>query len=249
MCDNTASRTSAPALEKGLDIIELLADSSEPLVLSAIARRLDRKVSEIQRMVKTLEGRGYLFRESQGGYFLSSKLFRLAHLYSPFRRLSEIARPHLEHFSEKTGESVHLSVLSENKGLILDQSQGRSLARISVQLGALVSLSDTVSGCILLSDKTDAERKACIQRAGEKGPSSELLRDIARIRSRGHLYRLSATYAGLHDLGLPVKLKNGSVLAAITATWVKSRRNPTSPRSLLPPLRHCAASIEARLDQ
>jgi len=179
----------------------------------------------------------------------SSKLFRLANLYSPLRRLAEIARPHLERFSETTGESARISALSENKCFILDQSQGRSLARITVQLGALLSLGDTVSGCILLSDKPEREIRAWLQRAGEPPPTPKLLKDLARVRSAGYLYRPSAAYEGLRDIGVPVKLKNGSVLADITTTWAKPRKNPGSPRSLLPPLQRCAAALEESLDQ
>ena len=49
-----------PALEKGLDILELFASTPEGLTVSEVARRLDRTVSEIFRMILCLEQRGYL---------------------------------------------------------------------------------------------------------------------------------------------------------------------------------------------
>ena len=54
----------APALEKGLDILELLAEVGEPLSTREIAERLARSKSEIFRMVFVLQQRGYLAREA-----------------------------------------------------------------------------------------------------------------------------------------------------------------------------------------
>jgi len=57
----------APALEKGLDILELLAEVGEPLSTREIAERLARSKSEIFRMVFVLQQRGYLAREAGTG--------------------------------------------------------------------------------------------------------------------------------------------------------------------------------------
>ena len=68
---------SAPALEKGLDILELLAHQSEGLTKSQLARLLQRSVSEIFRMLLCLEGRGYIAQVSEERYSLTLKLFQL----------------------------------------------------------------------------------------------------------------------------------------------------------------------------
>src|SRR5258707_9718452 len=82
--DNT--RYSAPALEKGLDIIELLASHAEGLSLAELARQLGRTTAEIFRMVVTLEARGYLLAVGER-YVLSLRLFQLAHRHQPLRSL------------------------------------------------------------------------------------------------------------------------------------------------------------------
>lgn len=60
------SQYSAPALEKGLDILELLAEVSPGLTQNQIAARLTirRSPSELVRMIEVLERRGYLGRTS-----------------------------------------------------------------------------------------------------------------------------------------------------------------------------------------
>ena len=44
-----------PALEKGLDILELFAANPEGMTVSEVARRLNRTMSEIFRMLLCLE--------------------------------------------------------------------------------------------------------------------------------------------------------------------------------------------------
>ena len=58
----------APALEKGLDIIELLSASDHPLTARSIAEQLGRSKSEIFRMVYVLVERGYLLRDPVTDY-------------------------------------------------------------------------------------------------------------------------------------------------------------------------------------
>lgn len=51
---------SAPALEKGLDLLELLANEADGLNISEITRRLNKSVGELFRMLVVLEQRGYV---------------------------------------------------------------------------------------------------------------------------------------------------------------------------------------------
>ena len=72
-------RYRAPALEKGLDVIELLAAEKSPLNLSAISQRLGRSSGELFRMLQVLEFKGFITTADNGsGYVLTNKLFALA---------------------------------------------------------------------------------------------------------------------------------------------------------------------------
>ena len=56
-------RPGAPALDKGLDLIEALAAESGGLSQKQIAERVGRSVGEIFRMLGVLEQRGYVSRD------------------------------------------------------------------------------------------------------------------------------------------------------------------------------------------
>src|ERR671924_391759 len=60
------TRYRAPALEKGLDVIELLAAEKSPLNLSAISQRLGRSAGELFRMLQVLEFKGFITLADDG---------------------------------------------------------------------------------------------------------------------------------------------------------------------------------------
>src|SRR3546814_18592847 len=72
-----ATTYAAPALEKGLDILELLSSVSRPMGLSDISQAVGRSKNEIFRMLHVLEKRHYIER-AQGNdlYTLTNRLDR-----------------------------------------------------------------------------------------------------------------------------------------------------------------------------
>ncbi len=107
---------SAPALDKGLAIIELLAHAQKPLSMRAIADRLGRSKGEIFRMVFVLVERGYLLRDAATDQLtLSNRLFDLGMRTPRSRQLVEVAIPAMERLSDRIGHSSHLVVLNRGE--------------------------------------------------------------------------------------------------------------------------------------
>lgn len=76
--DNSPPDYRAPALDKGLDIIELLARAGRPMTLARISGKLNKSANELFRMVRVLERREYIeLPKGQTGYVLADKLCRL----------------------------------------------------------------------------------------------------------------------------------------------------------------------------
>ncbi len=83
----------APALEKGLDILELTAGLSRPIALTAIAEKLGRTKQAILRVVASLCERGYLIRGTSQRYRVSIKLFELGAKHASIQTLVARAMP------------------------------------------------------------------------------------------------------------------------------------------------------------
>src|ERR1700735_1345861 len=104
-----------PALEKGLDVIELLAHQPGGLTKSEISRELKRTVSEIFRMLLCLERRGYISQVTEERYALTLKLFKLVRGHPPTERLIADALPVMNRLSHETLQSCHLGVLETDR--------------------------------------------------------------------------------------------------------------------------------------
>ncbi len=115
----------APALEKGLDILELLAGSDQAMTTGQIADALGRSKNEIFRMVFVLEDRNYLMRDPATDMLgLSNRLFQMGLRTPRTRQLTEVAIPAMESLSERIGHSTHLVVVNRGETVVIATAAG-----------------------------------------------------------------------------------------------------------------------------
>ena len=113
---------SAPALEKGLDIIELLSTQEIGMSQSEIARALGRSVGEIFRMLVVLMDRGYVAQEpASDRYVLTTFLFEISHRIPKIRRLTAFAGPLMRTLVKSINQSSHLAILANDSVLVVGQ--------------------------------------------------------------------------------------------------------------------------------
>lgn len=93
MTEDDSDRYRAPALDKGLDILELLARTDGGLTQVEIAKALGKSPNEFYRMLDRLVRRGYVQRQDGDRFTLTLKMFGLAHFHQPVRRLVSFAAP------------------------------------------------------------------------------------------------------------------------------------------------------------
>lgn len=153
-----------PALEKGLDILELFASSPAGLTVSEVARSLNRTVSEIFRMLLCLERRGYLAQStSKDRYRLTLHLFRLGQEHPPTKRLVNEALPIMHAVSHELRQSCHLGVLDAGHVVILAQVDSPESTGFYVKVGSKVDLMHAATGHVILAHQTpDVDRKSVV---------------------------------------------------------------------------------------
>ncbi len=229
---------SAPALEKGLDVLETLADSPGPLLLSELARRLERSQSELFRMVDCLERRGYLVRDEISGAFgLSLKLYELAHTHSPVEKLLAAARRPMDRLARAVRESCHLSVLHNRQLVVLAQAEDPEKVRVSVEVGARFSPIQTVSGRVLLAQLPE----------GEWPKFSVSQTRLRRIRETGCDTAENETIVGLRDVAVLVGNPEVGVTAALAIPSLMPVGCRDNTAELLGALRRAAQQITQTL--
>jgi DNA-binding IclR family transcriptional regulator len=214
-----------PALEKGLDILELFASTPEGLTVSEVARRLERTVSEIFRMILCLEQRGYLAQSpNRDRYHLTLRLFRLAQEHPPTKRLVTEALPPMHSLSQMVRQSCHLGIVDGGHVVILAQVDSPESTGFYVKVGSKVDLMHAATGHVILAYQSeDAYERALDEwsRETKRRKPSDLDGHLAKIRRRGHESRASYEVKGVVNISFPVLSAQGNAVAGLTVPYVK----------------------------
>ncbi len=213
-----AERYRAPALDKGLDILELLSEQPGGLTRSEIVKALDRSPSEIYRMLERLVARDYVSRSPEGDrHSLSLKLFVMANRHPPLNRLASRALPVMEAFAEAVRQSCHLAVLDRGMAAIVVQVSGPGPVSLAVRVGTRIPLATSGSGRVLLAFNPQAQREL-VEVARGTLPDKALLQGIAKT---GHWIGESHQTYGVIDMSWPLLGPNGEAFAALTCPFLR----------------------------
>ncbi|WP_439548926.1 IclR family transcriptional regulator [Falsiroseomonas sp.] len=217
----------APALEKGLDILELLAGQEAGLTRRDIAERLGRSVGEVFRMVECLARRSYLI-QNQDTYALSMKLFELAHEFPPMNRLLKEALPRMDALAKAIDQSCHLTVLSGLRQLVVAQVDPPAGMGFSVKIGATLDLVKSASGHVLLAFAPEEEARRLLTRAAADAERRMAEKAIAKVARQGFASMRSRQFSGLDAISYPILNRQGHAVAALTVPYVTRLDEPAS---------------------
>ncbi|RFA15217.1 hypothetical protein B7R21_04095 [Subtercola boreus] len=196
-----------PALDKALDVLELLAGSDTGLSQAQIAAAIGRSATQIFRVLTLLERRGYLYREAGSGlYLLSTMLFELAHRQEPLRSLVAAALPAMRRLADQTRSSCNLSVLDARRMRVVAQVVSPSDFGFQVRVGALFPVGTTASGLVQLafSDEGEGGTAGAADADADAAAAADALPALAEIRVRGYLEQPDALQPGVTDIVFPV---------------------------------------------
>lgn len=219
----SSAKYRAPALEKGLEILELLVAETKPITLSGISDRLGRSRSEIFRMVQELEAKGYINRnQDTDGYSVSTKLFSLGLEHPPNKTLLEVAIPYMREFSDLTEQSCHLAVGVDDKIVVICRIQSPGPVSFSVRVGHQQSLSRSTSGMVFLTWQANDYRTRWLKHFQKSEPNFEMtsfVKQIEECRTHGIVQKESRFIKGVTDLAAPI-MRDGVAVASLTAPCI-----------------------------
>jgi DNA-binding IclR family transcriptional regulator len=246
-----AARPGAPALEKGLDVLELLAAEGGGLTQKQVAERVGRSVSEIFRMLGVLEQRGYVVRDRRTGeYTLTLRLFQLATQYPPTRRLQRAALPVMEALAASTDLSCHLSVVSGPHFLVVAQVEPDWPMGWTVKLGAVFPLSLAyASARVLTAFQLEGRREelAGIMAQYDGVDLATVLARLVPVMRDGGDFATNELSPGVTSLSCPVLESSGRAVAALTLPLLREAGKAVDETLLAKRLREAARSISGMI--
>jgi DNA-binding IclR family transcriptional regulator len=231
-----AERYRAPALDKGLDILELLAHTNDGLSQAEIAKALDRSPNEIYRMLDRLVRRDYVRRTHEDRYEVTLKLFQLGHAMPPLRRLVSQAMPVLRNFALRAEQAVHLVVQDRNILVVVAQVDGPGYWNVSIRVGSRISLVNTGSGHVFLAFSSPEERMLMLEEQ-DIGSPEQMPKGLAGrldgVREQGYENKPSAQVSGVSNLSVPIFGPLGSVIAVLTCPYTQRLDKLDAPNTQL----------------
>jgi DNA-binding IclR family transcriptional regulator len=240
MAENTLSKYNAPALDKGLDILEHLSKEGIPMSQVEIAQGINKTPSEIYRMLVCLEERGYLIRGNDSGkYRLSLKMYSLSHQHTPFDELKRIAYYPMQELTEIIKDSCHLSIMDNNKLLVISQIRSPRAVSLSIEEGTHFPISKTTSGKVILTMYSDHIIKEILMRdefypKWDKKSKTNFLNSLNTIKKDGFHYSESLLTSGVTDIAIPVGDSNSEICSVLAVSvFTSSLKEKNNIQSIL----------------
>ncbi len=232
-CTPPVSDSPAPALSRGLALIEALDTEPDGLTLTELSDAIQSPKNSTLRLIQVLVDQGWAVRDPATlRVRLTSKVLRLGQPRVNDLSLAECALPAMRRLRDESGETVQLGVLSGEEVVVIEKQESRLPVRIGVDVGLRVPLHDNAAGKVLLAFQSESERERLLGRISLTATTPHTITDRAvlrlhceQIRKQGYALDLDEIYVGIRCVGVPIFDRPGHVMAAI---WVSgpSKRLP-----------------------
>lgn len=144
-------------LDRGLRVLELLAETPDGLTVTEVAAALGVSRTVVYRLVVTLEQHGMLRRSQDGRCRLGLAVLSFARQVQPLIR--DAALPALRRLADGVGATAHLTVADGGDGLTVAVVEPtRSDVHVAYRLGARTPLDRSAAGRALLAARTAGVR-------------------------------------------------------------------------------------------
>jgi DNA-binding IclR family transcriptional regulator len=216
---------SAPALEKGLDILEGLAERASAMSVRDLADQLGRSKNEIFRMIHVLIARGYIQRDSDTDELaLTNKLFTLGLRTPQSRSLLEAALPEMTKLALDVGQSVHLVVVHRGMTVTLGHARAESDFTFNLKPGYGRLASEAATGRVIMAfqaaDRRERMLADCALQSKKKFDRPTVEQALADIRARGYVLGKSTDFVGITDICCPILRSEGHAAACLIVAHV-----------------------------
>ncbi|HEY8560699.1 MAG TPA: IclR family transcriptional regulator [Pyrinomonadaceae bacterium] len=239
-------------VERTLSILETVAHSSGGLTNSDISRRLKLPKSSASYILRILEHRGYLTRETNSGkYRLGLKLMGLTRESATHTDIREVAKPIMESFVKRTSLSTHLAVLDNGRAVYVEKVENpNSFIKMDIWIGHRLPVHSTAIGKVLLSQMNEAEATEILQLRGMERKTAKtiinpkrFLKELEKVRAFGIAVDDEENSDGVRCIASPIFDAQGKIVAALGTSDTIIRLDETRLPKIVELVKQSAAQI------
>lgn len=238
---------------KAVAALDQFLNGDSVLTLPELSRRLGMSRSTVHRLLTTMEYHQLVDRTETGAYELGMHLFRLGSAVQVAGVLSRLAHPSLEELAERFAVSSYLSVRDGDRALCVARVDRGPVRTTVYEVGDTLSLHLGAGPMILLAELPPAELDRILTRP-LPSMTPETITDPPAIRKRlegirktGAAYAADDVQVGLAAMGVRVRDRSGSVIAAVSVVALTHWFDGDHYAEIAAVLRDTAARIEGQL--
>lgn len=224
------------ALERGLQIIRCFDMRRPAWRIADLAKEVGLHRATARRLIKTLEAASFLDLDPESGeYRLGAALFPVAYVLREHDTMVRVTHPFLERLAADTGETVGLSVWTNDGMLHLDHVQTIHLFKPQLVSGALSTVYGNTHSKILLA--FGPEERLSRLSFGHRGSSlslAEITRvqtELQKVRDSGIAWDIEESSKGVCAVGVPIRDGSGEVVASLAVVAPNDRFGPAQQES------------------
>jgi DNA-binding IclR family transcriptional regulator len=254
--NSTASDSiGAPALSRGLQLLEILDAAPQPLNLTQLSAALQSPKNSTSRLIQTLIEHEYVVRDETTMLIrLTGKLLRMGQPRLREVSLVECSLESMRGLRDAAGETVQIGIPSGDAGIIIEQVMSTRAVRIGVDLGLRFGLHNNAPGKVLLAYRAPKERERTIGRIKLERFTDRTITDKQRLREecdlvvqQGYSTDWGEADEGIHCVAAPIRDRSNSLIAVIWVSGIAGRMPKTVFSSVAVHVVQAAQEIERRL--
>lgn len=228
------SKNSIQVIERMTSLLDVLAESPEPVALKHLAQATGLHPSTAHRILAAMTTARVVERHDAGTYRLGIRLLELGNLVKSRLNIRDVAGPYMQALHERIGEAINLGIRHEDEIVYIERtSSGRSLVRVVYLVGGRAPLHLTSVGKLFLAEDGPEKVRAYARRTGLPGktPASltalpALEKELDKIRRHAVAFDNEEAEIGLKCVAAPIRDDEGRMIAGLSVSAPVDRHRP-----------------------
>lgn len=189
--DSAKSAYTLRAVDRVCDVLDILADSQEPVTLTTLAEVNNLPKSSAFRYLAVLEVRGYVSRDERTGLYELGPAFRLQHTRA-MEDLTRVGLPLIQSLRDRFMETTNIAILDGTSILYVAVAESPHRMRVASRIGDRGAIHSTALGKAICSQLPESRVLAILDVSGMPASTprtiterGQYLAELREVRVKG----------------------------------------------------------------
>jgi DNA-binding IclR family transcriptional regulator len=236
-------------------LLDIFLLKVEPLSVQMIVQESGLSRTTVYEIIRSLVAGEYLEKRGKPGhFFLGRRLYELGMAYRDQVNVLKEGHELIEKLRNECNETAQLSVLDEDKILVLLKSESDQSVTIISKIGSRIPVNWAASGRLLISNLTDDELRKKLPHMIEPSPTGKaptdieiLIREIREARESGYALQIRQSNPHTGAVSAPVFDSTNKCIATVSVVVPDHRLKRQHQRPLIDAVVRAAANLSRRL--